>query len=169
MSSSLSSAGWALTSDRVFYLFDAATLEAARLAPLPLSLERQTPANLTGAVLTCQDAVSIHRVDRHLRARQSPRHPTARYELAHLIGGSHYEPAEENPMLGFRGALSASPEDGLMRAVLWQGALIIIPFMGIYGLLDLVFASDIPVWVISPAIVGCLWLLFAQVIEAEAD
>lgn len=41
---------------------------------------------LTGAVLTCQDAVSIHRVDRHLRARQSPRHPTARYELEHLIG-----------------------------------------------------------------------------------
>jgi len=72
-------------------------------------------------------------------------------------------------MIGFRGALSATPEDGLMRAVLWQGALILIPFMGIYGLLDLVFSSDVPVWLISPLIVGGLWVLFAQVIEAEAD
>jgi len=43
---------------------------------------------LTGAVLTCQDAVSIHRVDRHLRARQAPREAQARYELGHLIGTS---------------------------------------------------------------------------------
>ncbi|KQV95703.1 propionate catabolism operon regulatory protein PrpR [Rhizobacter sp. Root1221] len=43
---------------------------------------------LTGAVLTCQDAVSIHRVDRHLRARQAPREASARYELSHLTGTS---------------------------------------------------------------------------------
>jgi phosphoenolpyruvate synthase/pyruvate phosphate dikinase len=27
-----------------------------------------------------------------------------------LIGGSRYEPEEENPMLGFRGASATSPE-----------------------------------------------------------
>lgn len=43
---------------------------------------------LTGAVLTCQDAVSIHRVDRHLRARQAPREASARYELSDLTGTS---------------------------------------------------------------------------------
>ena len=57
------------------------TLVASRLPILE-------QGRLTGAVLTCQDAVAIHRVDRHLRARQSPRQPTARYELDHLIGSS---------------------------------------------------------------------------------
>lgn len=72
-------------------------------------------------------------------------------------------------LIGFRGALSAAPEGGLVRAALWQGALVLVPFMGTYGLLDLVFSSDGPVWLISPIIVLAVWLLFSQVIEAEAD
>jgi len=42
----------------------------------------------TGAVLTCQDPVSIQRVDRNLRARLQPRAAAARYALADLVGTS---------------------------------------------------------------------------------
>jgi hypothetical protein len=72
-------------------------------------------------------------------------------------------------LIGFRGALSAAPEDGILRAGLWQAALLLIPFMGAYGLLDLVFSSDIPVWLISPVIVLAVWTLFSQIIDVEAD
>lgn len=72
-------------------------------------------------------------------------------------------------LIGFRGALSAAPEDGIMRAGLWQAALLLVPFMGTYGLLDLYFSSDIPVWLISPVVVAAAWMLFSQVVDVEAD
>ena len=72
-------------------------------------------------------------------------------------------------LIGFYGALSAAPEGGILRAALWQAALLLVPFMGTYGLLDLVFSSDIPVWLISPAIVAATWMLFSHVVDIEAD
>ena len=42
----------------------------------------------TGAVLTCQDASAIERVDRSLRSEHRPRRFVARYELADLVGES---------------------------------------------------------------------------------
>lgn len=72
-------------------------------------------------------------------------------------------------LLGFRRAIKAVPEDGMTRAILWQGALIVIPFMALYGLLDLVFSSDVPVWLISPVVVLGMWALFFQLVSAEAD
>lgn len=72
-------------------------------------------------------------------------------------------------VIGFRSALSATPENSAARAALWQVALLLIPFMGIYGLLDAVFKSDGPVWVISPIIVLVMWALLAQVVDAETD
>lgn len=72
-------------------------------------------------------------------------------------------------LLGFRGALSAAPENGMLRAGLWQAALLLIPFMGAYGLLDLYFSSDIPVWLISPAVVLAVWTLFSYVVDVESD
>jgi propionate catabolism operon transcriptional regulator len=42
----------------------------------------------TGAVLTCQDASAIQRVDRSLRSQHRPRRFVARYELADLVGDS---------------------------------------------------------------------------------
>ena len=69
----------------------------------------------------------------------------------------------------FRGALSATREDSVARAALWQTALFVVPFTGIYGLLDVIFKSDVPVWLLTPVIVGALWLLFAQVVDVEAD
>ena len=72
-------------------------------------------------------------------------------------------------LIGFRGALSAAPEGGNLRAGLWQAALLLVPFMGAYGLLDLYFASDIPVWLISPVVVLAIWTLFSYVIDIEAD
>ncbi len=72
-------------------------------------------------------------------------------------------------LAGFRGAISALPREGMTRAILWQGALVLIPFMGLYGLLDLVFASDIPAWVISLSLILGIWVLFFQLVSAEAD
>ena len=72
-------------------------------------------------------------------------------------------------LIGFRGAIWALPKEGMSRAMLWQGALILIPFMGLYGLLDIVFASDVPAWVISLSVILGLWVLFFQLVSAEAD
>ena len=72
-------------------------------------------------------------------------------------------------LVGFRGALSATREGSMGRAALWQAALLIIPFTAIYGLLDVVFSSDGPVWLLTPLIVATLWLLFLQVVDVEAD
>ena len=72
-------------------------------------------------------------------------------------------------LIGFRGAISATREGSIARAALWQTALVVVPFTGIYGLLDVVFASDGPVWLLTPLIVGALWLLFSQVVDVEAD
>lgn len=72
-------------------------------------------------------------------------------------------------LIGFRGAISATREGSIARAALWQSALLIIPFTGIYGLLDVIFSSDGPVWLLTPIIVGALWMLFSQVVDIEAD
>ncbi|HEU0309907.1 MAG TPA: hypothetical protein VFR36_01625 [Sphingomicrobium sp.] len=76
-----------------------------------------------------------------------------------------------SPLLlaGFKAAVAATREDGFARAALWQGALLIVPFTGIYGLLDIMFSSDGPVWLLTPIIVLTLWLLFSQVVDVEAD
>ena len=72
-------------------------------------------------------------------------------------------------VIAFGGAISAAPRGGMARALLWQGALIIVPFMGIYGLLDLLFSSDAPVWVLSPLIVLGFWVLFSRAVATEAN
>ena len=72
-------------------------------------------------------------------------------------------------LVGFRSALSAAPEGGILRAGLWQAALLLIPFMGAYGLLDLYFSSDVPVWLISPVLVLAIWTLFSYVVDVESD
>lgn len=41
---------------------------------------------LTGAVLSCQDPISIQRVDRHIRTRIKPNAAATRYELAQFLG-----------------------------------------------------------------------------------
>lgn len=43
---------------------------------------------LTGAVLSCQDPISIQRVDRHIRTRIKPNAAATRYELAQFLGRS---------------------------------------------------------------------------------
>ncbi|MDO9238045.1 MAG: propionate catabolism operon regulatory protein PrpR [Aquabacterium sp.] len=43
---------------------------------------------LTGAVLSCQDPISIQRVDRHIRTRIKPNAPGTRYELSQFLGSS---------------------------------------------------------------------------------
>lgn len=48
----------------------------------------QEQGELTGAVLTCQDPISIQRVDRHLRSRAHHQTRSHRYELSGLVGDS---------------------------------------------------------------------------------
>ena len=72
-------------------------------------------------------------------------------------------------LIAFRGALSLAPEEGMVRAGMWQTALLLIPFMAAYGVLDVVFASDTPVWLISPVIVAAAWTLFSYIVDIEAD
>jgi len=72
-------------------------------------------------------------------------------------------------LIGFRGAVSVTREGSMGRAALWQAALIILPFTAIYGLLDVIFSSDAPVWLLSPIIVAAFWLLFSQVVDVESD
>lgn len=48
----------------------------------------QEQGELTGAVLTCQDPISIQRVDRHLRSRANSQPHTHRYALGDLTGSS---------------------------------------------------------------------------------
>lgn len=72
-------------------------------------------------------------------------------------------------LLGFRGVVSATREGSAARAALWQAAIFIIPFAAIYGLLDVAFSSDVPVWLLSPVIVFGLWLVFSQVVDVETD
>ncbi|MBI2734313.1 MAG: propionate catabolism operon regulatory protein PrpR [Aquabacterium sp.] len=43
---------------------------------------------LTGAVLSCQDPISIQRVDRHIRSRIKPHAQGTRYELEQFLGDS---------------------------------------------------------------------------------
>jgi hypothetical protein len=70
---------------------------------------------------------------------------------------------------GFRGAVSAAPSDGLTRAILYQAALLLVPFMGIYGLADAAFSAEWPAWVIAPVSVAILWIGVATISEVEGE
>ena len=72
-------------------------------------------------------------------------------------------------VVGFRGAVSVTPDESLIRAALYQAALLIVPFMGVYGLADAVFAADWPAWVIAPLVVALLWTGMAAILEIEAE
>jgi hypothetical protein len=72
-------------------------------------------------------------------------------------------------VVGFRSAVKASPDDSVMRAALYQVALLLVPFMGVYGLVDAATSVDWPQWVIAPAVVAVLWAGVATITEAEAD
>ena len=72
-------------------------------------------------------------------------------------------------ILGFRGAVAASPADSAMRAALYQSALLLVPFMAIYSLADAAFSADWPAWVIAPSVVAVLWSVVAAISDVEAD
>lgn len=70
---------------------------------------------------------------------------------------------------GFLGAVSVAPSDSLIRAALFQAALLLVPFMGVYGLADAAFRADWPAWVIASAVVLTLWAGVAIIADAESD
>ena len=72
-------------------------------------------------------------------------------------------------VLTFRGAVSIAPEESFARAALYQGALVVVPFMGIFGLIDAVTTTNWPEWVISPAIVATFWVAVFRLVDVDAD
>ena len=79
---------------------------------------------LTGAVLSCQDPISIQRVDRHIRTRIKPLSSASRYELSQFLGDS--EVARRVRDLGWRCARSEATvlligESGTGKELLAQG------------------------------------------------
>ena len=79
---------------------------------------------LTGAVLTCQDPISIQRVDRHIRTRIKPLSSASRYELGQFLG--HSQVAQRVRDLGWRCARSEATvlligESGTGKELLAQG------------------------------------------------
>jgi protein-S-isoprenylcysteine O-methyltransferase Ste14 len=49
------------------------------------------------------------------------------------------------------------PENSFIRAALYQAALLLVPFMAIFSLIDAITKSDWPQWVLSPVIVLAFW------------
>lgn len=71
--------------------------------------------------------------------------------------------------VGFRAAVTIVPADSLARALLYQAALILVPFMGVYALVDAAVSADWTPWVVAPVVVVLLWTFVTTISEAEAD
>ena len=72
-------------------------------------------------------------------------------------------------ILAFRGVVANAPDGSLVRPAMYQAALILVPFMGVYGLVDALSSKDWPAWVIAPSVVALLWVGIAVVSAADAD
>jgi hypothetical protein len=72
-------------------------------------------------------------------------------------------------VIGFRAAVWAAQPDGLARAALYQSAIILVPFMAVYGVVDAILKPDWPAWVIAPIVALGLWIGMANIAEAEDD
>lgn len=84
----------------------------------------QEQGELTGAVLTCQDPISIQRVDRHLRSRANSQARVRKYDLSQVIGASL--PMQQLRALAERYAATASTvllhgESGTGKELIAQG------------------------------------------------
>ena len=66
-------------------------------------------------------------------------------------------------VFGFYAAVSRIDEGSVVRAILWQLALITVAFAAVYNLFDLVIHPNWPLWIIAPAVVVGSWtgLFFA--------
>jgi len=72
-------------------------------------------------------------------------------------------------VLAFRGAVSIAPEESFMRAALYQVALIVVPFMGIFGIVDAVTTADWPEWVIATSVVLAFWVAVFLFTDVQAE
>jgi hypothetical protein len=54
-------------------------------------------------------------------------------------------------------------------SLIYQAALLLVLFMGIYGLLDAAFSADWPAWVLAPIAVIGLWAAISLIADIEAD
>ncbi len=79
---------------------------------------------LTGAVLACQDPISIQRVDRHIRTRIKPHAESQRYELSQWVGSSELMQAVRDQARRYAASTSTVlllGESGTGKEVLAQG------------------------------------------------
>jgi hypothetical protein len=72
-------------------------------------------------------------------------------------------------ILAFRAAVTAAPRNGILRSALNLAALLMVPFMALFALIDEAFYADWPEWVLAPAIVIGVWMVISTIVEAEAD
>ena len=70
---------------------------------------------------------------------------------------------------GYRLALRHSTPYGRMWVVLALTALIMVPALAVYTLLQEMIAADWPAWVFTPIIVVSIWLFVAAFFESLDD
>ena len=61
-------------------------------------------------------------------------------------------------VIAFFAGVSATDEDGLARSALYNAALLLIPFMALYSILDELFRADWPELTVAPILSIILWL-----------
>lgn len=70
-------------------------------------------------------------------------------------------------VLGFFGAVRVTAPDGLARLALYNAALVLVPFMALYSIVEELFKSDWQQLIVVPIVVFGLWLTL--VLNAEED
>jgi len=72
-------------------------------------------------------------------------------------------------VIAFRWAVAAAPRDSLIRAALYQGAVLVVPFTAIYSVADAAFKTDWQPWVIAATAVIGFWATISLIADVEAD
>jgi hypothetical protein len=72
-------------------------------------------------------------------------------------------------VVGFRWAVGVAPRDSLVRAALYQAAVLIVPFTAIYSVADAAFKTDWQPWVIAATTVIGFWATISMIAEVEAE
>lgn len=72
-------------------------------------------------------------------------------------------------VLGFGWAMIGAGRQPLTRAISWQLAMVLVPFMALYTALQYLIPGELLAWIITPPLVLGFWFLIWTVAEAEED
>jgi hypothetical protein len=70
---------------------------------------------------------------------------------------------------GFWLAVKTIPEDRAIRIALHSAALLLIPLMAAYSIIQALFGMTLIAWILSPVLVIVLWSALLDVADAEFD